>query len=59
MRAVVGDLLEEDLGVEALAHEAAVVVGEADEHGLDLALRHQRLAALEREHASLIHRSSF
>jgi hypothetical protein len=58
--AVLGDLLDEHLGVEALAHQAAVVVGEAGDHGLDFALRHHALQLLERQHAScVIHRSSF
>jgi hypothetical protein len=41
------DLVHEHLGVEALAHEAAVVVGEARDHGLDLALRPPSRAALD------------
>ena len=58
--AVRRDLVEEHLGVEALAHQAAVVVGEAGEHGLDLALRHHALQLLQRQHAAgFIHRCSF
>ena len=37
MRAVRGGLLDEELRVVPLAHQAAVVIGEADDDGLDLA----------------------
>ena len=38
-------VLEEEVRVEALAHEAPVVVGEDDEDGVDLAVRHARSRA--------------
>ncbi len=41
MRAFLDDRLDKHLGVVALAEHAAVVVGEADDDRLDLALVHQ------------------
>src|SRR5207302_138180 len=53
MGTVAADLLDEHLGVEALAQQPPVVVGEADDHGLDLVLRDQSAQLLEIEHSSL------
>jgi len=59
MAARLGDLLHEHLGVEALAHQPAVVVGEARDHGFDLARSHHCTQCFGGEHASrLVHRSS-
>ena len=52
MGTVAADLLDEHLGVEALAQQPPVVVGEADDHGLDLVLRDQSAQLLEIEHSS-------
>jgi hypothetical protein len=59
VRAVLADLLDEHLGVEALAEQPPVMVGEAGDDGLDLARFHQAAQLLELEHAfHFTHRSS-
>ena len=45
-------LVEEELGVEALAHEAPVVVGEPDDHRVDLARLHARFEIGARQQSS-------
>ena len=50
--AAIGDLVEEELGVEALAEQAAVEVRERDHHGLDIAAFDQFAEALPRQHAA-------
>jgi hypothetical protein len=54
-----GDLVHEHLGVEALAHEPAVVVGEARDHGLDLLRGHHRAQRFACEHALSVCSSFF
>ena len=57
VRALLGDVLHEHLGVEALAHQAPVVIGEADDHRLDLSLACELGELVERQHPELlIHR---
>jgi hypothetical protein len=50
-----GHLADEHLGVEALAHQAAVVIGESGDHGLDLAFLHPGAQLFQRQHAPLLH----
>ena len=45
------DLVEEEAGVVALAHEAAVVVGEDDDDGVDGVAGHGLAEGVEREHS--------
>ena len=44
-------LLDEELGVEALPHQASLHVGERDDDGVDLAALDERTQFLERQHA--------
>ena len=58
MRAMLGDVLDEHLGVKALAEEAPVMVGEADHHRLDLAGARELGELGEVQHAErFIHRA--
>ena len=50
--AAIGDLVEEEPGVEALAEQATVEVREGDQHGLDIAAFDQLAQALPRQHAA-------
>ena len=49
------DLLQEEVGKDALAHEPALQVGEHAQHGVDLARRRQFLELLRAEHALDVH----
>ena len=51
VRAVRRSLVDEQLGVEPLAHQPAVVVGEADDDGLDSAARRRRTQLVECQRA--------
>jgi hypothetical protein len=52
MGAVAGHLVEEELTVDALARQPAVVVGEADDHRVDGAARHLGPQLVEGQHVS-------
>ena len=58
MRAMLGDVFHEEFGVEALAEEPSVMVGEADHHGLDLARARELCELGEIQYAErFIHRA--
>ena len=47
-------LLDEELRVEPLAHEAALHVGERDDHGVDLARRDELPQLLPAQHGAIL-----
>ncbi len=50
-RMLVVDLLDEELAVQALPHQAPLHVGEGDDDGVDLAALHQLAQLCKRQHA--------
>ena len=56
MGALVGDVLEEEAGVEPLAAQPAVVVGEAGDDGVDLARVDEPGEVVEGQHPAGDHR---